>query len=349
MSSSAPAVRPDHAVRPRRRPTLLPVVATLLAALLGSLVGCAVTSADDEMSDDARSRSGEDAAQVVAYDVRPLLKPDRKYLGAAIEGAPESMELVNDFAAKTGKQPNLLETYAAWGDQYHKERIRNAWDAGALTLISWEPFEPSLAEIADGASDDYIQKFAKEVRTLNIPVAITFGHEMNAFWYPWGVPGVQPADFVRAWRHIYEVFLDVGAANVIWVWSPNVINPVREVRLEPLYPGDEYVDWIGMVGYYTTTGARTFDTLFGPTMRSVRAFTDKPFIIVETAAEPGPRRRKDVADLFAGVAASRDVIGFVWFDIAKRADWRIGIEPSALAEFHRRAADDLFGFDVRRV
>lgn len=352
MRKSGSPARPSLLVVRPLRPRVSPlIVAVLLAGLLASVTGCAYSDVGDPSSPhEAPVAADAAAAPAVAYDVRPLLNPDRKYLGVALDGAPESMEPVDDFAAETGKRPNLLETYAAWGDQFHQERVRNAWNADALTLISWEPFEPSIAEIAGGASDDYIRKFAESVRTLNLPVAISFGHEMNSHWYPWGVPGVRPADFVRAWRHIHDVFLDVGAANVIWVWAPNVINPVPDVELEPLYPGDAYVDWIGLIGYYTRSGARTFDTLFGPTMRSVRKFADQPFIIVETAAEPGQNRRKAVADLFAGVADSRDVIGLIWFNIAKRADWRIEKnEPEGLEEFRRRVADDLFAFDVRGV
>jgi len=172
---------------------------------------------------------------------------------------------------------------------------------------------------------------------------------MNGNWYPWGTTATDPVDYVRAWRRIHDIFLEVGAANVIWVWSPNNINPVPQVPLKPFYPGDSYIDWIGVVGYYTDSGASTFPTLFGPTMAVVRKFTHKPILVVETASQPGPRKRQDVADLFAGVAASPDVIGFIWFDYVKRADWRIGNDPSALAEFKRRAASNLFGFDVKRL
>jgi mannan endo-1,4-beta-mannosidase len=282
--------------------------------------------------------------------VRPMLEPSRKYLGVAINGAPEDLAPVNDFAAKIGKSPNILEYYAAWGDQYETEWNRNAWRSGALPMMAWEPFKPSVADIANGASDHYIREFAEKVRKLNLPVAISFGHEMNGFWYPWGTEKTKASDFVRAWRHVHDVFLDVGAANVIWVWSPNVINPVPNVPLEPFYPGHSYVDWIGLVGYYSRTGAHTFETLFGPTMKRVREFSQKPFLIAETAAQPGPGRSRRVADLFEGVAAADDVIGFVWFEHDKQdADWRVSADSAALGQFKRHAANRLFGFDPTKT
>jgi len=321
----------------------------LLAVLAGSLSGCVSLPADRRPSGAADRGSVEGASEkaFVPFDVRPLLKPTRKYLGAALDGAPKSLEPVRDFAARIGKQPNLLEYYIAWGGDFDRQPVKNAWATGALPLMVWEPFQPSIAAIADGAADPYISKFATAVQALNLPLAISFGHEMNGDWYSWGTSATDPADFKRAWRRIHDIFLDVGATNVIWVWSPNVVNPVPGVPLKPLYPGDSYVDWIGVIGYYTDSGASTFSTLFGPTKAAVRKFTRKPIIIAETAAQPGPRKRTDVADLFAGVARSRDVIGFVWFDYVKRADWRIGSDPSALTEFKRHAASDRFGFDVK--
>lgn len=344
--------RPDSVRESRAGRAFRPIVGLLLAGLVGLLFGCSsrATEQRSRASTDVRSPvEGPSEEPLVPFDVRPLLKPRRKYLGAALDGAPGSLAPVRDFAQKIGKHPNLLEYYVAWGSKFDPQRVSNARAAGALPLMVWEPFKPSIAEIADGATDAYVRRFASAVRTLNLPVAISFGHEMNGHWYPWGTTATDPVDYVRAWRRIHDIFLDVGAANVIWVWSPNNINPVPQVSLKRLYPGDSYIDWIGVVGYYTDSGASTFSTLFGPTMDVVRKFTHKPILIVETASQPGPRKRKDVTDLFAGVAASPDVIGFIWFDYVKRADWRIGSDPAALAEFKRRAANDLFGFDVKHL
>ncbi len=90
-------------------------------------------------------------------------------------------------------------------------------------------------------------------------------------------------------RHVHDLFDQEGATQVIWVWSPNVINPVPTVRLKPYWPGEEYVDWVGVIGYYARTGPSTFSTLYGPTTTQIRAFTKKPAIIAETAAEAGQR------------------------------------------------------------
>jgi hypothetical protein len=93
---------------------------------------------------------------------------------------------------------------------------------------SWEPYDTSPAAIADGHSDAYITRFARAVRALNVPVVISFGHEMNGNWYPWETTQSTPAEFVAAWRHIHDLFIQAGASNVIWVWNPNIINPMPQ-------------------------------------------------------------------------------------------------------------------------
>ncbi|MCX5560051.1 glycoside hydrolase family 26 protein [Streptomyces sp. NBC_00038] len=289
------------------------------------------------------------AAQELPYDVRPLLKPLKKYFGVSRPKAPTSMKPVSDYATMVGKKPNLIAYYAAWGDGFDATGVRNAWNSGALTVVSWEPQTISLTEIADGASDDYLRSYAKAARRLNIPFAISFADEMNGNWEEWGITKTTPREYVRAWRHIHDVFEDVGATNVIWAWSPNIIEPGSDTDLKPFYPGDNYVDWVGMVGYFTDWDPHTFEGLFGPTVTEVRRFSRLPLLVLETGAMPGEYRKGDVRALFQGVTAARDIIGFAWFDHNARADWRLSAHPEGLAEFRRLAASDLYGFDVRKV
>ncbi|MDX3074937.1 glycoside hydrolase family 26 protein [Streptomyces sp. MI02-7b] len=319
----------------------------LLVCLTGT--GC-VSGATHSGSNRGAAPESSAVSEVpeVTYDTTDLLKPDKKYFGVAVDGAPDSLTPVGKYADLVGKQPNVVASYSAWGNDFNIDGARRVLGAGAMLYVSWEPFKPSLAKIADGSQDEYIRRYASEVRKGNAPVAISFGHEMNGHWYPWGTKNATPAQFVKAWRHIHDIFQDEGATNVIWVWSPNVVNPVPDVALKPYWPGDAYVDWVGVVGYWTATGASTFDTLYGPTTSQVRKFTKKPFFLSETASEPGQRRRADVRSLFEGIEAHDDVLGFVWFNITKRADWRLQASPLALAEFKRLAADDRIGFEVPR-
>ncbi|NGN68866.1 beta-mannanase [Streptomyces sp. A7024] len=337
-----------------RTPTLRTAVAALLLCLLAS--SCTTFSSEGRdryhRTDGKPSASGkesESAKPELPYDIRPLLKPEKKYLGMSADGAPASLKPVKDFAAKGGKRPNLVEFYSAWGDQYETKLVQNAWDYGALSFIAWEPMKTSLAKIAAGKSDKYIREYAQSVKELNLPVAINFAHEMNGFWYPWGTKHATAKQFTAAWKHIHGIFEEEGATQVIWVWSPNVTHPMPQVRLEPYWPGDTYVDWVGVIGYYAAGGPHTYRSLYGPTMAQIRGFTKKPFIIAETASQAGQRKPADITDLFTGTAARDDVIGFVWFNYDKETDWRITSGPASQATFRKHARDPRYGFDVTKV
>ncbi|WP_432090822.1 glycoside hydrolase family 26 protein [Streptomyces sp. NRRL F-5630] len=344
------------------RTTALPRRAALGALAGAAALGAAGCSAfgDEGRSQYERAQGHSDATastgpaggpspepSELPYDVRPLLAPAKKYFGVALDGAPASVAPLRRFAKQAGKKPDLVEFYSAWGDAYETRLAVNAWEYGALPYIAWEPFKKTLAQIGAGKDDAYVRGFARDVRDLNQPVAISFAHEMNGHWYPWGSKKATPAAFVRAWRHLHDVFADEGATQVIWVWSPNVINPVPDVRLRPYWPGDAYVDWVGVIGYYGADGPATFRTLYGPTMDEVRAFTKKPFLIAETASEDTPRKPADIQDLFTGVKERDDVLGHVWFDFDKEADWRIASDPASEAAYRREAAAPSYGFDVR--
>ncbi|MFE1230656.1 glycoside hydrolase family 26 protein [Streptomyces sp. NPDC059442] len=318
-----------------------------LVSLVVLVAGFALTGCSQGSG--GRPAAGAPAAGGVPYDVRPLLRPEKKYLGVSRPGAPHSMKPARDWARLVGKDPNLIAYYAAWGDGFDASGTRNAWNAGALTVVSWEPQNTALSRIADGSSDDYLRGFAQAVRTLNLPIGISFADEMNGDWEKWGTRGTTPKEYVRAWRHVHDVFQDVGATNVIWVWSPNIIEPETQEDLSRYYPGDGYVDWVGLVGYFTRWDPHTFDGLFGSTLAEVQRFSHKPRLLLETGAMPGLHRKNDVRALFDGVTAAPDIIGFAWFDRRARADWRLAVSADGVAEFRRLAANDLYGFDVRRV
>ncbi|WP_217631238.1 glycosyl hydrolase [Modestobacter sp. DSM 44400] len=89
-------------------------------------------------------------------------------------------------------------------------------------------------------------------------MTIRLMHEMNGNWYPWGsgANGNQPGEFVLAWRHVHDRFTALGVTNVAWTWAPNAVY-TGGAPLAPLYPGDAYVDAVGLSNY--NWGERSHD------------------------------------------------------------------------------------------
>ena len=181
----------------------------------------------------------------------------------------------------------------------------------------------AAAGSSTGAYDDYLRQYARDVAALGLPMAIRLDHEMNGGWYPWAeqdlerrrpINGNSPGDYVAMWRHVHDIFEAEGANEyVIWVWAPNIVNNLpacatgRARTLRSLYPGDEYVDWVGLSGYYRppykADQTPTFDYTFDRSLDQLRAITDKPILLAEIgASEIGGNKPAWVTDLFDALA-----------------------------------------------
>ena len=261
-----------------------------------------------------------------------LTRPDGKFFGIEADGSPDSLAQAQEVAASVGRNPNLLGAYVEWGSPFDAAGAARAASYGALYYMAWEPFGTTVGSIADGGSDGYVTSFARAVAAFHGPVALSFGHEMNGNWYPWGTTEATPAEFVAAWRHVHDLFAAAGATNVIWIWNPNVVNPMPDVELAPLWPGSAYVNWVGITGYFGTTGPYTFASAYGATMEEVEKFTGDPIIIAETAVQNGPEEVPSIRSLIDGIRADGNVLGFIWFEYDKNGvDWTLTDRPTARA------------------
>ena len=120
---------------------------------------------------------------------------------------------------------------------------------GMAPMVSWN-LPMTGGRVADGSQDAYLKAQAAAVKGFGGPVFIRLDWEMNASWYPdWNLPGVTPAAFIAAWRHVYDVFQAAGATNAAFVWCPTLWNGPGGLSPDTWYPGDAYVDWLGVDAY----------------------------------------------------------------------------------------------------
>jgi hypothetical protein len=182
----------------------------------------------------------------------------------------------------------------------------------AVPIISWDLASTSLRAIAAGNFDaSTLIPAAQACKAWGASstgnpaygsqpggqVIIRLCHELNGTWSGY-CPGssTQPsgttcADFVNAWRHIVTVFAEQGATNARWHWCPNVAGSGPATPNKSgfnrtsgttalLYPGDDYVDYIGLDGYNDDHSSwQTFQGLFQPSydwMYNGDAYTNGP-------------------------------------------------------------------------
>ena len=257
------------------------------------------------------------------------------YLGVYGTGAPRSYTGITAFTATTGIRPRLVVYYSGWYEPFQARFARTATKHGALPLIQINPTRVSLAAIAAGRYDGYLMTYAEAVRAYRYPVILSFGHEMNGYWYSWGYRHSSPSMFVAAWRHVVRVFRTIQARNVTWLWTANIMHKGHGIAPPARWwPGSDYVTWVGLDGYYYNP-AWKFAPLFGPTIAAVRRLTQKPILISETSAAPTTDQPAKIADLFAGVHLY-GLLGFVWFNSVHNKDWRLK-DPAAIIAFRQGA------------
>jgi len=312
-----------------------------------------------------------------------FLRPKPIYWGAWIAGdtygvgnPPWDTAAIEMFEQHAGKKISILHWGQPWWycgnvcryqmfdlqkPQYDAVRQR-----GYIPLIDWGSFdfaapellnqpEFTLSAIIEGQHDEYIRQWATQAKEWGYPFFLRFNWEMNGWWFPWSesVNGNQTGEYVQAWRHVHDIFAEVGAQNVTWVWCPNVIGP-KTIPLETLYPGDEYVDWFCMDGYNNGThpsrsGRRwqSFEDLFTQTYSALQVVSpDKPIMIAEVAStEVGGSKAEWIQDAFA--YALPDVFpqikAVVWSNRSGGGmDWVIESTPASQEAFAQNIASGYY-------
>jgi len=337
-----------------------------------------------------------------------LVSPARKYFGVAMDGLPGDTGMFDRLAVEVGKAPSLVEWFANWpktadgveGD-FRGDLVTTAWSRGALPVISWQsgngdgsasdPYRNRLAEIVSGKFDAYLLRYAGAIIRTNLPVAIRFDHEMNGNWYDWSAgypwnqsntPG-EPNLYVRAWRHVWSVFDKVGAnQDVVWTWTPGRVdglnpncsigNCLYQTSLADDYPGDKYVDWIGMSGYAWKPPATnwSYSQIYGKTLSQLKSLAGsdgtKPIFIAETGAsekvgadgaDAAEQKSAWIKQALSGILADPRVVGLAYFNnnithvhsiegVQVETNWTFDSSPQALEAFKAGIADARFSSGI---
>ena len=280
------------------------------------------------------------------------------------EGASRNMRKIEKFEQLYSIRPSSIMWYLDWKQPFPLEACKRVRDYGAIPHIVWEPWvwgEPdapiSLQLIIDGYWDDWIRRWARGVAQYQDPIFIRYAHEFNIEGYPWCTVhnGRSSDQYIAAWRHVVDIYREEGAHNALFVWSP--MN--RSFPEEPwndymkAYPGDDYVDWIGIDGYNWGASRKwsqwlTLEQLFyEPVRRISRAFPTKPIMIAEFgSAESGGSKAKWIADMGLYLKTSlKQVKGIYWFDLGKETDWHIASSLASSRAFRQAMQDPVFLVD----
>lgn len=215
---------------------------------------------------------------------------------------------------------------------FPKKNIETIWNSNAENRIvpfvrlmarsSWKHANEEdpvykLQRIVDGRFDAPLERWAGEARDLGIPLIIEFGTEANNAYHSWSgkhhgggrttrygnrnLPD-GPERFRDAFRHIIDIFRRQRAKNVTWVFHADARpDPDEEWnQVKNYYPGDDYIDWIGISAYGQQTSDETFMT-FEQLVNNIypqiqEASANRPVAILEFGIRQRPDKAKWISD-----------------------------------------------------
>lgn len=256
--------------------------------------------------------------------------------------------LAMEFAAGLSSQ--------SWVEQFITTRLTPIWEAGSVPILTWLPSTDSpnetssqiAREIAAGEYDSFLEEWATQLSTWVTAdesskrrLYLRPGHEMNGNWYPWSAADSSSTadDYIAMWRRMHDVFsgTDLDETTIQWIWSPNA-DEIGGVRAETYYPGDEYVDWVGLDGFnfgdtQPYSSWRAPKEVFLDMLDRVRDLTDKPVALTELASSSSrdgayrpAAKAVWIKKLFRFVA-DQNIRMMCWFNVEKsgsdEADWAV--------------------------
>ena len=134
-----------------------------------------------------------------------------------------------------------------WCSQWTKDK--SAQLVLSATMLPNTNF--TLAAGAKGSYNSHWQKFGSTMVSRGCANAIIrLGWEFNGKFYPWAAGGKE-ASFVAYWRQIVDTLRKVPGQAFRFDWNP--LAGVNNANLEAAYPGDHYVDIIGLDAYDTSS------------------------------------------------------------------------------------------------
>jgi hypothetical protein len=220
-------------------------------------------------------------------------------IGVFLDGADTNG--IQKFNTDTKKQHAIIQYALLWdtsNGSTHRTLMNWVRDAGATPMCVWgrglgtTSGNLDYAQVVAGQADGIIQDVAQAVAEFGDPVIFTldmeFNHEGSASCYL-NDSSQNASGFGEMWRHVHHVFEAAGATNVQWAWVASYQSAPNNEKNDynNYWPGDEYVDWVGALGFDCNwnssnpgPGNLSFHKIFGPILSDFAGrYPTKPQII----------------------------------------------------------------------
>jgi hypothetical protein len=252
--------------------------------------------------------------------------------------APDDFTQMNYLETAMEYKFPILLNYSNFENKYKhpnlEYRLQNAYKQGntlELTLqTSWTASGEGnmVYDVLNGEYDEFLKNYAQTVKDFGHPVLFRLGNEMNGDWCPYSSYNTSKDTmiFKEFYIYIHKIFDEAGADNVIWIWNPNGKSfPDFEWNDEVMYyPGDDYVDIVGLTAYNTGTYYsdekwNEFAALYDPIYAKSSGLYSQPMMITEFASSSvGGDKNQWIRNMFDQIGNYPNIKVAVWWN---GCDW----------------------------
>lgn len=255
----------------------------------------------------------------------------------------DNMVAADETQIGYGFRSGVVATFANWGTASPQSIIdyagRVRGRGGVPMMDIYPPTTATLGQIAAGYQDSKLIPLAKAFHTYGKVFLFRLFPEMNGSWesYAPGTRGQTAAQFVAAYRHVVTLFRKYGAGNVKFVWNPNRLLSKQPYSYKAMYPGDSYVNWVGLDGYAWQDSLHgTYSgpySLFATSVKAIRAFTYRPLMIAETGVAPSSGKATWLKGHIAQMQSLGAKIGMYFNEVSGNdPNWRFDSDPNKTAQ-----------------
>lgn len=193
----------------------------------------------------------------------------------------------------------LANTYAGGNGFNGKPVLQFTYQFTTLNNGNLDGFSP-MFNIIRGNYDRHFRKLAQDVKAYGKPVLFRLCNEMNTDWtsYCGMITLCDPDIFVMAWERLYNIFLEEGVDNCIWIFNPIAKSTPYSSWGEALcyMPDEKCVQALGLTYYEMGNGTsvESFKDMYSYGYNTFDPYYDAfPWIISEFACGSGGERLYD--------------------------------------------------------
>jgi len=235
------------------------------------------------------------------------------------DGRSDVKSVVGDYPAVMGFDLGRIELGNEKNiDNVSFEKIRQEiirqYQRGGMITMSWHVNNPltngdawdvkngenAVASVLPGGQNHdkflrWLQRaadFFNSLKTENgikIPIVFRPWHEHTGSWFWWGKDLCSPEEYQLLWKMTVEFMQEKGVNNLLYAYSPDIQGP-GQIYMER-YPGDEYVDILGLDGYHRDNEA------------GIESFRNSLNTILSFMTDEGKKRNKPIALTETGLEA----------------------------------------------